>query len=305
MAKTDWTINDEVEPVDMNEIGQEINQLREDVDNIHIPPATLTEAGIVQLSSATDSTSEAMAATPKAVKLAYDRAEQAFQSASNGKELIASAVTGKGVAASGSDSFPVLADKISKISTASELYINNNNENKVPMDSGVNFKSVDLFTIPASKNGVTIYSISASNWYYTNSFMIYASASLTQANIVQSGNIKINIIFTDINGLKFSVMSLTIAVDAGQSYALASLCIALLQLNRLTGDLGARVATPDNDVTGNRGSYSKSLTLPSNFNLNGEIKVSVEVSKTYGASVNNTGNLQINWRTQNAKILTY
>lgn len=72
MAKTDWTSNDTVKPADMNEIGQEINQLREDVDNIHIPPATLTEAGIVQLSSATDSTSETMAATPNAVKTVSD-----------------------------------------------------------------------------------------------------------------------------------------------------------------------------------------------------------------------------------------
>ncbi|EPG6460589.1 TPA: phage tail protein [Citrobacter freundii] len=38
------------------------------------PDATLTEKGFVQLSSATDSTSEALAATPKAVKAAYDLA---------------------------------------------------------------------------------------------------------------------------------------------------------------------------------------------------------------------------------------
>lgn len=38
------------------------------------PDATLKEKGFVQLSSATDSTSEALAATPKAVKLAYDLA---------------------------------------------------------------------------------------------------------------------------------------------------------------------------------------------------------------------------------------
>lgn len=38
------------------------------------PDATLNEKGFVQLSSATDSTSEALAATPKAVKAAYDLA---------------------------------------------------------------------------------------------------------------------------------------------------------------------------------------------------------------------------------------
>lgn len=94
MAKTDWTGSDTVKPADMNEIGQEINQLREDVDNIHIPPATLTEAGITQLSSATDSASETMAATPKAVKAAYDRADAAFTSASDGKGKVRDAITG-------------------------------------------------------------------------------------------------------------------------------------------------------------------------------------------------------------------
>lgn len=67
MAKTDWGMNDIVMPADMNDIGEEINQLRTDVDNIHIPPATLTEAGIVQLSNKTDGTSETLAATEKAV----------------------------------------------------------------------------------------------------------------------------------------------------------------------------------------------------------------------------------------------
>lgn len=39
------------------------------------PDATLKEKGFTQLSSATDSTSEALAATPKAVKAAYDLAK--------------------------------------------------------------------------------------------------------------------------------------------------------------------------------------------------------------------------------------
>lgn len=43
--------------------------------NIKIADATLKNKGIVQLSSATDSTSETMAATPKAVKDAYDLAK--------------------------------------------------------------------------------------------------------------------------------------------------------------------------------------------------------------------------------------
>ncbi|KIL46928.1 hypothetical protein KP77_24960 [Jeotgalibacillus alimentarius] len=79
--------------------------------------ATLTKKGHVQLSSSVTSTSETLAATPKAVKTAMDRADAAFQSASDGKTAVASAVTAKGVAASPTDTFPTLATKIGQIST--------------------------------------------------------------------------------------------------------------------------------------------------------------------------------------------
>ncbi|WP_176342190.1 phage tail protein, partial [Escherichia coli] len=39
-----------------------------------VPAASLTAKGVTQLTSATDSDSEALAATPKAVKAAYDLA---------------------------------------------------------------------------------------------------------------------------------------------------------------------------------------------------------------------------------------
>lgn len=50
----------------------DIEQLQEDLQNADIPPASLTEPGIVQLSNATDGTSETLAATEKAVKLIND-----------------------------------------------------------------------------------------------------------------------------------------------------------------------------------------------------------------------------------------
>lgn len=52
-----------------------VGQIQEDLDNVTVtvPDASLTEKGIVQLSNATNGTSETMAATPKAVKDAYDR----------------------------------------------------------------------------------------------------------------------------------------------------------------------------------------------------------------------------------------
>lgn len=65
MAKTDWTMNDEVKPSDMNQIGTEINELRDDIDNI--PAASTTQAGITKLNNSTTGTSQTEAATPKAV----------------------------------------------------------------------------------------------------------------------------------------------------------------------------------------------------------------------------------------------
>lgn len=51
------------------------------------PDATLTEKGFTQLSSATNSTSEELAATPKAVKAAYDNAEKRMQKDQNGDDI--------------------------------------------------------------------------------------------------------------------------------------------------------------------------------------------------------------------------
>lgn len=71
--------------------------------------ASLTEVGHVQLSSATNSESELLAATPKAVKAAMDRAEAAFMSASNGKKDIASVI---GLPATATDTFDQLKTHI-------------------------------------------------------------------------------------------------------------------------------------------------------------------------------------------------
>lgn len=48
---------------------------------------------------------------------AYTKAEEAFQSASNGKQLMASAITGMGVEASNTESFQQLSDKVRQIKT--------------------------------------------------------------------------------------------------------------------------------------------------------------------------------------------
>ncbi|WIF90776.1 prophage tail fiber N-terminal domain-containing protein [Escherichia coli] len=54
---------------------------------VALEDASTTKKGIVQLSSATNSTSETLAATPKAVKAAYDNAEKCLQKDQNGADI--------------------------------------------------------------------------------------------------------------------------------------------------------------------------------------------------------------------------
>lgn len=72
MAKTDWQIGDIVMPEHMNQIGQDINQNRIDLDEHLAKDASLTQKGHVQLSNAIDSDDETKAATPKSVKDAFN-----------------------------------------------------------------------------------------------------------------------------------------------------------------------------------------------------------------------------------------
>lgn len=115
MAKTDWTLHDTVQPEDMNALGEEMNQLRKEVGQIEIPSASLSKQGIVQLSNQTDSVADNLAATPKAVKAAYDRANEAFQAGNDRKAEVVAALVAKGVSASTSDSWELLIDKIKGI----------------------------------------------------------------------------------------------------------------------------------------------------------------------------------------------
>ncbi|HDP9250667.1 TPA: prophage tail fiber N-terminal domain-containing protein [Escherichia coli] len=54
---------------------------------VALEDASTTKKGVVQLSSATNSTSETLAATPKAVKAAYDNAEKRLQKDQNGADI--------------------------------------------------------------------------------------------------------------------------------------------------------------------------------------------------------------------------
>ena len=110
--------------------GINLNQKITDINN-----TTLKKS---DLSDSVTNTSSTTVATSNAVKQAYDRAEQAFQYANDGKTKIATAIIGKGVSASSSDSFQVLSDKINQIKTGGDFHADLVVTKTLPTIGGVN-----------------------------------------------------------------------------------------------------------------------------------------------------------------------
>lgn len=93
-----------------DKIDEAVGQVREDLGNIDvdIPEASLTEKGIVQLSSATNGTRENVAATEKAVA-------QAFHAGNERKAEVVAALVAIGVSASTSETWAQLIPKIAAV----------------------------------------------------------------------------------------------------------------------------------------------------------------------------------------------
>ncbi|SHK93078.1 tail fiber protein [Desulforamulus aeronauticus] len=115
-ANTGW---DSLYPITQaaNVVMQDGKSVEQKVSEHLAETASTVKNGHVQLNDAVNSTSTTTAATANAVKKAYDKAEQAFTQASDGKTQVATAITGKGVSATGGDTFSQLATKIGQINT--------------------------------------------------------------------------------------------------------------------------------------------------------------------------------------------
>lgn len=100
-----------------DKVDEAVGQVREDLGNIDvdIPEASLTEKGIVQLSSATNGTRENVAATEKAVKAAYDEALAGKQLGVEQKANVVAALNSIGVAASTSEIWSQLVAKMAGV----------------------------------------------------------------------------------------------------------------------------------------------------------------------------------------------
>ncbi|WP_252224255.1 MULTISPECIES: tail fiber protein [unclassified Clostridium] len=104
----DFNDNSDKIDLELKKVDSSLKEIANKVDNIKIADGTTTTKGIVKLNNATNSTSQAEAATPLAVKTAMDKANEAFQYASNGKNYIAPKVGN----VTGNNTFTEIGDRI-------------------------------------------------------------------------------------------------------------------------------------------------------------------------------------------------
>lgn len=129
--------------------------------------ASTSGYGATKLNSSTSSTSTTEAATPSAVKSAYDLALEAKTSASDGKSLIASAITGKGVSTSATDTFSTMASNIDSIQTGHTIMIDGEEyDGDVQLLLSSGHMETTSFSIPHGFD--SSYQIVQSNYCYYN-----------------------------------------------------------------------------------------------------------------------------------------
>ncbi|MDX8359831.1 phage tail protein [Cytobacillus sp. IB215316] len=153
-----------------------ITSISEDVSEHKAEDATTSRKGHVQLSSSTSSTSEMLAATPKAVKAAMDKANEAFTQVSDGKITIATAITDvdSSLSPTGSDTFDQLANTIRMINTGKKWAIGTATySNGAVTARGLDFRPNYIMVVLATSYIITHYP----NWP-TNDFRIDGSGNV-------------------------------------------------------------------------------------------------------------------------------
>ncbi|WJH30963.1 phage tail protein [Paenibacillus sp. CC-CFT742] len=181
------SINGIFEKIDAGVATQaDLDTLREAVSKMDIPDASLTQKGKVQLSDATNSTVKDKAATPSAVKLAYDEATAAKQLGVEQKNNVVAALNSIGVTASTSESWAQLIPKITEViratgnATAADLLTGKTASNVNGTIAG---------SMPNRGAGGTVTPGTANQTkaagYYSSAITVLGDANLVQANIKQ------------------------------------------------------------------------------------------------------------------------
>ena len=115
--------------------------------------------------------------------------DELFTSVSNGKTLVAAAITDKGVTASGSDTFTVLADKIDNIvlvgdAVESDVVAGKTFSNDFGTGKVGTMINRGAYNITPGTNNVTI-----PQGYHSGAGVVYGDADLVAENIVNTKNI--------------------------------------------------------------------------------------------------------------------
>ncbi|MEC0239245.1 pyocin knob domain-containing protein [Paenibacillus dokdonensis] len=159
------------------------DKIDEAVGNIQVPEASLTQKGIVQLSSSVSDTSEDKASTSKATKMAYDKAVEALNKANDAKSTADAAEKVDGAQA-----------KADAALAASNLYVDNKTWQKslLTNDDGTSrlISNKDLNTVTKTgfycgENLTNAPTTNAGKWWYievqcmsTNTWVIQIARDL-------------------------------------------------------------------------------------------------------------------------------
>ncbi|MBE9913369.1 hypothetical protein G8C92_04835 [Paenibacillus donghaensis] len=200
-----------------------------------------------------------------------DQLDLVFQSVSDGKNAVAAAITDKGVPASGSETFPQLGSKIKQISTGA-LYWADKVYSNEPLRSS--YVRKELYEIPASKSKVFIASLEDSNCSQMYDFTIYAT-TWTNLTTEQNYRIEVSLLLIDNKGQAVSLLSGKYEGIGVQPRT--HTMIAVLLIDRTNGTVTFRGGTGG-------GLEIKTVTLPSNFNATGPVKLVAEHSKNYSTT---------------------
>ncbi|SMF88130.1 Phage-related tail fibre protein [Paenibacillus uliginis N3/975] len=182
--------------------------------DVDIPDASLTEKGIVQLSNATNSVAENMAATPKAVKAAMDEAIAGKQLGVEQKANVVAALNSIGVQASTNESWAQLIPKISAIIRASgnaiaaDLLVGKSASNASgPFNGGMPNRSAENTHMPGLESTVwpgDRFFIRPPQGYYDGGSWVTAMVPGLTANNLRSGVNVAGLLGTLIEGKPFA-----------------------------------------------------------------------------------------------------
>ncbi|WP_218653034.1 hypothetical protein [Paenibacillus sp. 79R4] len=188
-----------------------------------------------------------------------------FTNVSDGKNAVAAAITGKGVPASGSDTFSQLSSKIGQIVTGSYAAINyevNLLIDKPPLNTTTLY---DVFTLPTGTTKFAFYSDGSS----TNIYSGYST---------NYGAVKINLEIRDAAGKQFVLPTIDGSIDGSQG-GMKSLAIYFFAYDKSANKYYFAVSRPS-------GTNPYMAYDASTFDNSGPIKIGFRV--TTGSGVNGT-----------------